>query len=640
MVSEYRDRDNCDIFVQSDTEAAHTPLDVSYEANVSQSSNDAASSRDTIGTPAEVSCPSRQGEDPGECVSERKVTRRPGFVLRRTRTQYGPPGLYYHGQRQPRGDADPEPFDVWICTPIECLAATHDERGDNHGLLLRFKSPNGQWRQWAMPRRLLKGSGEELRGELLDMGVRINPDAHKWLNKWLAQTTPEDRVIAATRVGWHILEQGRAFVMPRRTIAPGALAIKITFQSEFATQDDYATAGSLESWRDEIGNLCRGNPILILAVSAALAGPLLDLVHAKSVGIHLVGDSSNGKTTALGVAASVWGGPEFIRTWRATGNGLEGVAAALSDTAIVLDEISEADGREIGATVYALGNGTGKARANRHGMARQPHRWRIAILSSGERTLAAHMSEAGNRPKTGLSARLLDIPVKRQNGAFDCLHHLPDGRAFADHLKSEVSRHFGEVGPAFLERLVLEESDLAGEVDRFAKFPGFSTNHPVQGRAAKALACIALAGELATRSGLTGWQEGEALGAAIEAFTAWKAGQGSVQSEHEQILAGVRSFIERHGDARFSDLKIKSMSVRDRAGWWRDEDKGRVYLFNTEAMREALGGFDMRRGLVALEAAGWIADREKDYRSIRIHVNGSRRRLYAIRPIEGEEVLG
>src|SRR5690606_40758644 len=113
---------------------------------------------------------------------------------------------------------------------------------------------------------------------------------------------------------------------------------------------------------------------------------------------------------------SVWGGPDFIRTWRATSNGLEGIAAALSDTALVLDEIGEADGREIGATVYALGNGTGKARASRNGTARRPYRWRIAILSSGERSLAAHMSEAGHRPKAGQSVRLLDIPAKRQIG--------------------------------------------------------------------------------------------------------------------------------------------------------------------------------------------------------------------------------
>ncbi|WP_304526391.1 DUF927 domain-containing protein [Halomonas sp. I5-271120] len=619
----------------------HLQNEVSTMSTVSKANNHGGSSADTMRTSGVVACPLAHEESPekGEPEAVREP-KRPSFATYLTRTQYGPPGLYYHGQHQPKGDNDPEPFDEWVCSPIECLAATHDERGDNHGLLLWFTPPYGARREWAMPQRLLKGNGEELRGELLDMGVRINPDAHRRLNKWLAQATPEARVIAATRVGWHQLEEGRVFVMPRRSIATGALGSRITFQSEHAGQGDYATAGSLESWRQHVGTLCSGNPLLVLAVSAALAGPLLYLTHRQTAGIHLVGDSSNGKTTALEVAASSWGSPEFKRTWRATGNGLEGIAAALSDTALVLDEIGEADGREVGATVYALGNGTGKARATRTGSARRPHRWRIAVLSSGEHTLAAHMSEAGKRPKAGQMVRLLDIPATRQHGAFDDLHHLADGRAFADHLKTEVTHHYGHLGPAFIERLVVEERDLAGEVDRFAQLDGFTTPHPLQGRAAKVLALIGLAGELATEYGLVGWKQGEAMAAAVEAFRTWSAGQGGVRTEHEQILANVGDFIERHGDARFSSIDADpahTPAVYNRAGWWREDAQGRAYLFTTGGLTEALGGFDLKRGLDALEAAGWIAEREANARSVRVQLSGRRGRFYAVRPTDGEE---
>ncbi|SHL26117.1 DUF927 domain-containing protein [Halomonas caseinilytica] len=627
----------------TESEPGHLQKEVSTMSTMSNAHNHGGSSVDTMQTPDVSTCPLAHEESPEEGEPEAvREPKRPSFATYLTRTQYGPPGLYYHGQRQPKGDNDPEPFDEWVCSPIECLAATHDERGDNHGLLLWFTPPYGARREWAMPQRLLKGNGEELRGELLDMGVRINPDAHRRLNKWLAQATPEARVIAATRVGWHQLEEGRVFVMPRRSIAAGALGSRLTFQSEHAGQGDYATAGSLESWRRHVGTLCSGNPLLVLAVSAALAGPLLYLTHRQTAGIHLVGDSSNGKTTALEVAASVWGSPEFKRTWRATGNGLEGIAAALSDTALVLDEIGEADGREIGATVYALGNGTGKARASRTGNARRPHRWRIAVLSSGEHTLAAHMSEAGKRPKAGQMVRLLDIPATRQHGAFDDLHHLTDGRAFADHLKTEVTRHYGHLGPAFIERLVSEERDLAGEVDRFAQLDGFTTFHPLQGRAAKVLALIGLAGELAAEYGLAGWQQGEAMAAAVEAFRAWSAGQGGVRTEHEQILANVSDFIERHGDARFSSMDADpahTPAVHNRAGWWREDAQGRAYLFTTGGLIEALGSFDLKRGLDALEAAGWIVERETNARSVRVQLSGRRGRFYAIRPTDGEETV-
>ena len=641
--------DNLDLFGEVSDKHDPAQNDMSTMSIMSTRDNHAASSVDTKRTPPPSPCPQDEAATLGREVEPDNIDAlptevsepfRPGFATYLTHTRYGVPGLYFHGQRQPKGDGDPEPYDVWICGPLECNAATHDERNDNHGLLLRFKSPYGGWREWAMPLHLLKGSGEEMRGELLNMGLRINPDAYKLLNKYLAQCLPDERVIAATRVGWHQLEDGRVFVMPRRTLGTGELARRITFQSDYGTRDDYAQAGTLASWREHIGSLCSNNPLLILAVSTALAGPLLDMTHRKSTGIHLVGDSSNGKTTALEVAASVWGGPEFIRTWRATGNGLEGVAAALSDTCLILDEIGEADGREIGATIYALGNGTGKARASRNGTARRPHRWRIAILSSGERTLAAHMSEAGQRPKAGQAVRLLDIPAKRQHGAFDCLHHLDDGRAFSDHLKSEVTRHYGHIGPAFIERLVGESRDLAAEVDRFAKLPAFATDHPLQGRAAKALVLIALAGELATEYELTGWREGEALEAAEVALKGWRTFQGGVQTEHEQILVSVRAFIERHGDSRFSDVDgdpRQTHTVHNRAGYWRDHPEGRVYLLTNEAMKEALRGFDTRRGLDALDSAGWIAEREGNARSVRVQINGKRSRLYAVRPDEGGE---
>ncbi|MEQ6916876.1 hypothetical protein [Halomonas aquatica] len=204
-----------------------------------------------------------------------------------------------------------------------------------------------------------------------------------------------------------------------------------------------------------------------------------------------------------------------------------------------------------------------------------------------------------------------------------------------------MTRHYGHLGPAFIERLVAEQSDLAAEVDEFAQVDGFATTRPLQGRAAKVLALIGLAGELATRYGLTCWQEGEALAAAIEAFHAWAIGQGGVRSEHEQILANVAGFIERHGDARFSGVEsdpAHTPMVRDRAGWWRDDAEGRTYLFSGEGLAEALGGFDLKRGTEALDTAVWLVERENENRSIRLTIHGSRLRVYAIRPAEEGEV--
>lgn len=66
----------------------------------------------------------------------------------------------------------------------------------------------------------------------------------------------------------------------------------------------------------------------------AFAASLLQPLGEESGGFNLYGGSSMGKTTAQIVAGSVWGGGTlsgFVRSWRATLNGVEGMAAIARD---------------------------------------------------------------------------------------------------------------------------------------------------------------------------------------------------------------------------------------------------------------------------------------------------------------------
>ena len=544
------------------------------------------------------------------------------------------PGLYWHGYKEGKGDKEPSPIDIWICTPIHARAITSGENGGSFGLLLRFQTAQGQWQEWAAPMYMLKGSGEEMRGELLDLGVRINPEKRSYLNQWLMDQYPKRYVLAATRTGWH--SNSMAFVMPNQTLGGD----DIVYQSEHAIHEAYTQKGSLGQWRNEVAKPCQGNPILVLALCAAFAGPLLLPARqqkAGGAGIHLVGDSSQGKTTALEVAASVWGGPDFRRTWRATANGLEATAASQNDSALILDEISECDPKEIGSIIYALANGVGKQRAARTGGARQAAQWRIMLLSSGEKTLSGHMSEGGRQVKAGQEARLLDVPATgRAYGVFDSLNGYSDGRTLADTLKQATSNQYGWAGPAFIKALLQRESDLPAEYALFINNPGFRGRDGLESRAASLFALLAMAGEMATEFGLTGWDESEALEAALLGFSLWRGGRKSGNTEDRQILDMVKSFIERHSDSRFSALQDREIqhSVRDRAGYWKDEIEGRVFLFNSSALQEAASGFEIRRILDALENAGWLKERGREKRAIQYKVNGHPTQFYAVMPRE------
>lgn len=313
------------------------------------------------------------------------------------------PGVWNCYTKPAKGNSPAVDLAVFVCSPLYIEGVTNTENGDFYGRLLRFRDTLGRWRKWAMPMELLRGSCEELRGELLAAGVEIDQRNRALLADYLQWRVPKKIITAATRTGWTL--KGGAFVLHDRIIG----AEDVHFQSENITADGAAkTGGEYHQWQQMAG-WCAGNPVLMLSICVALTGPLLIKVHrCDSGGVHWVGDSSIGKTTALIAGASVWGGDDFKRTWRATSNGLEGVAALLSDTCLCLDEISEADPREVGAIVYSLGNGTGKTRATRIGSARQVHRWRLTLLSTGERSITAAMQEGGKQAKGRCSRRSSD----------------------------------------------------------------------------------------------------------------------------------------------------------------------------------------------------------------------------------------
>jgi putative DNA primase/helicase len=542
------------------------------------------------------------------------------------------PGVYYCGLTAGKKESPPQPFDAWICSPLYIDAVTHDGQSNNFGRLLRFKPTVGKWREWAMPMELLAGDGVQLRSELLAMGLELAPSTtRQQLPHYLQSEHPQRRIHCALQVGWC----GDSFVLPDEVIGPQSLGV--IFQSGERGHEEHTQAGTLEGWREGIAAKAVGNPLLMLAISASFVGPLLQRCNSEGGGFHVVGDSSTGKTTLLEAACATWGGTGFKRSWRATANGMEGAAAMFNDCLLALDEISECDPKEVGAIVYSLGNGRGKQRASRSGSARGVTRWRCFVLSSGERTIATTMQEGGHRAKAGQSMRLLDIPAVQAYGVWDVLHDAVSPAAFSDAIKHVAAQHHGRAGRAFLEKLTFDTVDYCAELEKLKALPLFASNgtEGQEKRAAARFALIGLAGELASQYSVTGWSAGDAINAAAHAFKLWQAARGKGNDERRQIADNVRSFIQRHGDSRFSNAEYtgETQPVRDRAGWWRSNGDNRIYLFTADGMREALKGFDFKRALDVLQELGALPAPGPDGKRARFYrVSGAGAKLYPITP--------
>jgi uncharacterized protein (DUF927 family) len=130
-------------------------------------------------------------------------------------------------------------------------------------------------------------------------------------------------------------------------------------------------------------------------------------------------------------------------------------------------------------------------------------------------------------------------------------------------------------------------------------------------RVARRFALVAVAGEMATRYGLTGWELGESERAAKACFASWLEGFGGVGNHEERaVLSQVRAFFETHGASRFEDMASPNdVRINNRAGYYRcsADDCTREYLVLSEVFkREVCMGLDAKAAEKVLVAEGWI----------------------------------
>jgi len=464
-------------------------------------------------------------------------------------------GVYFHGRDKEGNPARP----LWLCSRLDVEAFTRDQDGQGWGYLLQFADPLGKPRQWAMPARMLSGDGGEYRAALLNMGLRIAtaPAARNKLTEYIQTRRPEEFASCTDRIGWHPTEGGAAYVLPHQTI--GDEAERIVFQSDSQMENTFRVRKDADAWRDRIGALCVGNSRLVFAVACAFAGPLLRPAGMESGGFHFRGDSSSGKTTALRLAASVNGGPSYMQRWRTTDNALEAIAAQHCDALLILDELAQVEGKVAGECAYMLANEQSKARATRGGAPRARLSWRLLFLSAGELGLADHMAEGMKRTRTGQEVRMADIPADAGAGlgAFERLHDFAGGAAFASHLAREVQACHGAPGLEFIAWACSQWATLSKRLRTgMQALQGQWVPQGASGqveRVAARFALVAVAGELATEAGLTGWPQGESERAARACFDAWLAARGGAgNGEVSAMLRQVRRFLEAHGEGRFT----------------------------------------------------------------------------------------
>ena len=127
---------------------------------------------------------------------------------------------------------------------------------------------------------------------LADGGLKINRGQQRALVTYLSGTSVKGRVTLVERTGWHEIRGREVFVLPAETIGPRSSRKR---HSRGCGDRALRVARKPSRVAVERRRVGARSPLPILAISAALAGPLLHLAEQEGGGLNFFGLSSKGK---------------------------------------------------------------------------------------------------------------------------------------------------------------------------------------------------------------------------------------------------------------------------------------------------------------------------------------------------------
>jgi hypothetical protein len=478
-----------------------------------------------------------------------------------------PPGykLKASGLYQVNEKSDGTAKEYLLCGPLWISAKTKDRHELQYGLEVSFIDDSNRERRRYVQYQALHDQNSSLVTDLAGTGLYVQVGAKREILAYLSKCQRQTKNFhtSSNRLGWLDTGADLVYVLPAETISNGS-STQVVYQPERYLNVDQTmkAGGSLENWQTQIAKPCEGDALLIFALCYAFSGCLLKYAPADlgSGGFNLYGRSSHGKTTALQVAASVWGSgadpayrPEdsFAHRWHATVNGIEPLAAAHTDNLLCMDELGVYRGKDFGADIYALFGGRGKERADTSGDLRLTKNWRIAVLSTGEKSVRQMIEETGKTIKGGMLVRFIDVDfmgVPRKHDGDAAAAEL-----FAKQLKEACSNIFGTAGPAFIRKLVaLSPEQLSQQIksilaeQKTLLVDGNRTPGAEIGRALDRFAQVAAAGILASRLDILPLDEAQISDAVKAVCGVWLKENKFEMTDEDRGVDNVRQFIQRH----------------------------------------------------------------------------------------------
>jgi uncharacterized protein (DUF927 family)/5S rRNA maturation endonuclease (ribonuclease M5) len=466
---------------------------------------------------------------------------------------------------------DGETHQQWttLCGYLKAVCQIRDVDSNNWGLLFELIDRDHKKKEIVIHREQLHTDKTAI--ELLsNKGLKI-PRIKKFyksiltcdlINDYISSCNPSRRAIGVDTVGWH----GDCYIMPYVDNPKNVYYIQDSSQKneeDYILQSNSAAPrrlikkGTLESWQSEVGALIKDNTVPIFSCSAALAPLLLKPLREDGCCFHFSGSSSIGKSTALHIAASIWG-IEELSSFNSTSSASESLCKNSNDGLLIIDELAQSKADAIEQTTYTFGNGKGKARANRKGEVRAISIFKIIGLSSGEIGLETKLAEKGKNVTAGQQVRFIEIDADMGKGfgVFDNLHGFKDGDALSKALQKRTKEHTGVVIDEFAKYLTSNFCEVKDKAYSIIN-DWLSINLPsdVDGqvaRVARKFALVAAAGEIAIEAKILPFNKFDAMLHSAILFKNWLDKRGGTGSqEFKGMVDRLNGIIQEGINSRF-----------------------------------------------------------------------------------------
>ena len=295
--------------------------------------------------------------------------------------------------------------------------------------------------------------------QLANRGIEVNSENAKNLVSYLAdiiELNDLEITDGITHLGWI----NKDFIpYTSKYKYDGDVAYKNIFES-------VSKKGKYEKWKMEIKKLRADSRTLRFLMASSFASPLVKIFQINPFVVHLWGKSSNGKTVAEMICASIWGNPakgKLLSSLDSTKVASERLCNFLRNIPLILDElqITKTKYKNYDTLIYELTEGKGRDRGTVDGGLTETTEWDNIIIVSGEEPITNASS------KEGVKNRVIEIEENEkivENG---------------NEVVNVILNNYGFAGKEFIE-IIQNKEDLFDEYNNLVERLKKDTNSPKQ----------------------------------------------------------------------------------------------------------------------------------------------------------------